>query len=134
MIATRRQNLVEELRAELLRHEGPDSAITAGTLAGMFGYRDDRPVRLAIRSLIEGEGRGVKGLPVAANTDSRRGPLGYFIPTTPEQAQEYADSVKGRLIEDAYRRRDFKAAAEKWFAAKLDLKPVPPEQGRLLLL
>ena len=125
-------DLRAELKSILERHEGPERAITAGELARMFGYRDDRPIRLAIRALIEGEGRGVNGLPVAANTDSKRGPLGYFIPTAPEQAQEYADSVKGRLIEDAYRRRDFKVAAEQWFKAKLDIKPPPVEQGRLI--
>src|SRR3990167_4950153 len=125
-VAIQRRNLISELRAILLSHEGPETAITAGEMARMFSFKDDRPVRQAIRQLI------ADGLPVAANTDIRRGPLGYFIPTSPEQAQVYADSVKMRLIEDALRRRDFKRAAEAWFEAKLDLKPVPPGQGRLL--
>jgi hypothetical protein len=105
-----RLELKGELRLILLQHQNRGRAITGKELARMFGYRDDRQIRLAIRELIR------DGLPIAAATESRengrmRLPAGYFLATTWEEANEYADSIKGRLIEDALRRRDFRRGA-----------------------
>jgi len=77
----------------------------------MLGQRDDRGIRQVIRGLI------AEGLPVASCG------AGYFLVTSYAEAREYADSLKGRLVEDALRRRDFRRAAD------CHLKPV--EQGRL---
>jgi DNA-binding GntR family transcriptional regulator len=104
--------LKESLRKILERHAGPENAITGKELAELHGYRDDRTVRLAIRELI------AEGVPVASNGD------GYFIITTRQQAEEYAGSIKSRLIEDAIRRRDFRKAADEWLT--------PARQGKLI--
>jgi len=92
-----------ELRRILERHEGRDRAVTGMELARMLGQRDDRGIRQVIRELI------AEGLPVASTTGN---PPGYFIPVSYEEARQYADSIKGRLIEDALRRRDFRRAAD----------------------
>jgi hypothetical protein len=112
-------------------HQGPDRAITAGQLARMFGYKDDRIIRLTIRELIKGAGDGNRGLPVASATVKVLQPSGkvkrqpgYFIPTDRQQAEEYANSIKRRLIEDALRRRDFRNAADQWLSST--------PQGRLV--
>ncbi len=108
-------NLKAEIQKILSRHEGPERAITGKELAGMFGYKNDRAIRLIIRELIS------EGLPVASSTE--RNP-GYFIITTRRQAEDYALSIKSRLINDALRRRDFRRAA--------DLYLTPAKQGKLI--
>ncbi len=85
----------------LLRY-GKEHARTGGELAKVLGFKDDRPVRLAIRKLI------AEGLPVAASVNP---PLGYFIASSLDEAIEYMRTLKGRLVNDAYRRRDFKLAS-----------------------
>uniref|UniRef100_A0A6M3L3J6 Uncharacterized protein n=1 Tax=viral metagenome TaxID=1070528 RepID=A0A6M3L3J6_9ZZZZ len=106
-------DLKEELRDILLRHEGPEMAITAKTMAHMFGYKDDRAIRLAIRDLI------TEGLPVASLTENTPG---YFIVTNRQQAEQYALSIKSRLISDAIRRRDFRRAADQWLTPAVQQK------------
>jgi len=49
---------------------------------------------------------------------------GYFIVTTRQEAEQYAGSIRGRLIEDAIRRRDFRRAADQYLT--------PAEQGVLI--
>lgn len=114
-------DLRTELKNILMRHEGPQRAITAGELARMLGYKNDRIIRLAIRQLIKGDGDGNRGMPIASSTENSPG---YFIITSRQQADEYALSIRRRLIEDALRRRDFRRAADQWL--------VPAEQGRLI--
>lgn len=121
MVIAQRESLKAHLKSILERHEGPEQAITAGELARIFGYKDDRIIRLAIRELIRGAGDGNKGLPVASSTEN---PPGYFIVTSRQQAEEYAGSVRKRLIEDALRRRDFRRAADQWLT--------PARQARLI--
>ena len=108
-----KDDLKEELKNILLRHEGQFQAITGRELATMFGQRDDRRIRLAIRELI------TEGLPIASSTES-----GYFIVSTRQEAEQYALSIRSRLIEDAIRRRDFRRAADQYLT--------PAEQGILL--
>ena len=103
------------LKGVLLRHEGRNRAITGRELATIVGHRDDRQVRMAIRELITG------GLPVASSTEA---PAGYFLVATRQEAEEYALSIRRRLIEDALRRRDFRRAA--------DMYLTPAKQGKLL--
>lgn len=92
---------------------GSEKAIPGKILASRLGYKDDRIIRLAIRGLI------ADGLPVAASVQK---PYGFFIAETKDEVELYTGVMKSRLIEDAYRRRDFKRAAF------LILKP---EQTRL---
>ncbi len=108
-------NLKAEVQKVLSRHEGPERAITGKELASIFGRKDDRAIRLIIRELI------AEGLPVASLTDR---PYGYFVVTNRQQAEDYALSIKGRLINDALRRRDFRRAA--------DLYLTPAKQGKLI--
>jgi len=111
MIVQQRVSLKRELTEVIKRHQGRDRAITGMELAKRLNQRDDRRIRILIRELIE------EDLPVASCGK------GYFIPNSYQEAREYADSLKGRLIEDALRRRDFRRAAD------CHLRPV--EQGRL---
>lgn len=108
--------LKEYLREILLEHNGRLSAITAGQLA-MITQDSERNVRLIIRELI------TEGLPVASVTE-RSSPQGYFLVTTRQEAEEYAGSLRGRLIENAIRRRDFRRAA--------DMHLTPARQGILV--
>jgi len=89
--------LKQEVRS-LLRY-GKENAQTGSKLATVLGFKDDRPVRLAIRDLI------AEGLPVAASGN------GYFIASSLDEATEYMRNLKSRLVNDAYRRRDFKLAS-----------------------
>ena len=95
------------MKAQLLnilrQHQGRQNAIKACDLAALLN-ENERAVRLAIRELI------AEGVPVASSTES---PAGYFIITTYAEIQEYSESIKGRLIEDAIRRRNFRRAAFK---------------------
>ena len=108
-------DLKATLKGILLRHEGHLRAIPGRELASMVGHHDDRQVRLAIRDLI------ADGLPVASSTEA---PAGYFIVVTRQEAEQYALSVRSRLIENALRRRDFRRAA--------DMYLMPAEQGKLI--
>ncbi len=105
--------LKAQLKSILLRHEGKERAITGRELARLFGYKDDRQIRLVIRELIS------EGLPVASSTES---PQGYFVVLTRQEAEEYAQSIKGRLIEDAIRRRDFRRAADQYLTPAIQLE------------
>ena len=85
----------------LQRHHGKDRAITGKRIAHMLGYQDDRVIRHRIRELIS------QGVPIASATQP---PYGYFIAESPQEAEHYMNQLKSRLVEDAYRRRDFKKA------------------------
>jgi len=62
-------NLKVELQRILSRHVGRGNPITAGVLAEMFGYEDDRPIRKAIEELID------DNFPICSVTEE---PAGYF--------------------------------------------------------
>lgn len=81
---------------------GRKYARTGKDLAKALGFKDDRLIRYAIRELI------AQGLPIASSVTP---PYGYYIVTTHEEAQNYIRVLQSRLVEDAYRRRDFKLAA-----------------------
>jgi len=85
-----------------LRH-GRQNAITGKELASRLGERDDRRVRLVIRDLI------AAGHPIASAVNK---PYGYFIANSPDEVTEYMNVLRSRLVEDAYRRRDFKRATK----------------------
>ena len=83
-------------------NKGRLHALPGRVLAQRFGFKDDRQIRLAIRELI------AKGHPIASSVSP---PMGFFIAGSKKEAQQYLSDLKGRLVEDAYRRRDFKIAA-----------------------
>ena len=68
----------------------------------MLGQQDDRSIRQEIRTLIN------QGIPIASATQH---PRGYYIIESPQEAERYTEQLKSRLVQDAYRRRDFKKAA-----------------------
>mgnify|MGYP001203862795 CR=1 FL=1 len=104
-------DLRTELHNILLRHEGPERAITGRELAGMFGFKSDRIIRLAIRELR-------RNTPILSDGN------GFFMPTNRDQVNQCLASLRSRLIEDAKTRRDIKVAASLYFT--------PAEQGRLI--
>ena len=95
-VARSGDELKSQLRLIITRHVGRESAIAAGTLAEMFGYRDDRPVRKAIDELIDG------GFPVCSVTEP---PPGYFFPAGVEEARIYSKSLQRRAVNIFLRRR-----------------------------
>ena len=82
--------------------KGRKQAITGKELAQIFSHKNDRQVRLIIRELIE------EGYPIASTTGQ---PPGFFIAETKEEVLKYASGLRGRLIEDAIRRRNFLRAS-----------------------
>ena len=85
-----------------LLHYGRENARTGKEIAKVLGFNNDRLVRHAIRELI------AEGVPIASSVTP---PPGYFIANSLDEAIEYMRNLKSRLVEDAYRRRDFKVAA-----------------------
>jgi len=83
-------------------HRGKHRAITGKELAELLGDMNDRMIRKEIRELI------AEGHPIASSTEN---PYGYFLAETPQEVEQYLKQLKNRLVEDAYRRRDFKKAA-----------------------
>ena len=92
------------LKKEILRRlqRGKPNALPGRVLAQRLGFKDDRQIRIAIRNLI------ADGHPIASSVSP---PMGFFIAETPKEATQYLSDLKGRLVEDAYRHRDFKIAA-----------------------
>ncbi len=72
-------------------------------LANALGFKNDRLVRHVIRELI------AEGLPVASSVTP---PQGYYIASSLDEADAYMKVLKSRLVNDAFRRRDFKIAAK----------------------
>lgn len=108
------QEIKDNIKFILSNHRGRANAITNSALADMIGIHE-RSAQLLIRKLI------TEGIPITSSTYF---PAGYFIVETWKEVEEYAGSIKGRLIEDAIRRRDFRRSAA------LYLKPA--SQGKLL--
>lgn len=95
---------IHSLKADvrsLLRY-GKKNARKGKDIASALSFKNDRLVRIAIRELI------ADGLPVSSSVTP---PLGYFIASSLDEANDYMKALKGRLVNDAYRRRDFKVAA-----------------------
>jgi len=93
-------------------HRGKARAITGGDLARTMGEPDDRLIRKEIRELL------AEGHPIASSTEK---PYGYFMVDTPEEAEQYLKQLKSPLVENAYRRRDFKKAAAKTLSKEKQL-------------
>jgi len=94
---------MSHLLTVLQLHRGKARAITGKELAQLMGEIDDRRIRKETRGLI------AQGHPIASSTEK---PYGYFMAETPQEVEQYLKQLKGRLVEDAYRRRDFKKAAK----------------------
>ena len=94
--------LKETVRAQL--HLGHARALPGQLLASRLGFKDARRIRRAIREL------SADGLPIASSVKK---PHGFFIAATKQEIESYMAVIKSRLVEDAYRRRDFKRASFK---------------------
>jgi len=81
---------------------GRENAVTGKELAKTLGYPNDRVIRQTIRELI------ADSVPIASSVNP---PCGFFIIKNPEEATKYLSVLRSRLVEDAYRRRDFKRAS-----------------------
>ncbi len=92
-----------DIEAEVLSliRYGRDNAIRSKVIAD-YMRMPERQVRKIIRELI-------KNYPIASTTEA---PAGYFIAVTREEVNQYAQSLRNRLIEDARRRRDFLRSAQ----------------------
>ena len=92
------------LKAEVRSHlwHGKENARKGQDIAELLGLKNDRLVRRTIRELI------AEGVPIASSVTP---PLGYFIASSVDEAADYMKVLKSRLVQDAYRRRDFKIAA-----------------------
>jgi len=93
-----RVNLIELLAG----HRGKAKAIPGDKMAHILGEKTDRRIRNIIRELI------AVGYPVASSVTP---PRGYFMVETVTEAKAYQRDLKSRLVEDAYRLRDFKKAS-----------------------
>jgi len=100
-------DLRESIIQILLSHQGRSKAIKGIELARLLNC-DYRQVRQIIRDLIK------EGYPIASAVQT---PQGYFVIESQGEAWEYQHILRGRLIEDAKRLRDFKKGAGR----KLDM-------------
>ena len=93
-----------ELKEAILHqlNRGRENAVKGSLLAKRLGFKDDRTIRLTIREMI------ANGVPIASSTST---PAGYFISETLEESVDYMRDLKSRLVENAYRLRDFKRAS-----------------------
>ena len=85
--------------------KGRQQAITGKELAYHCRYDadgSDRMTRKMIGLLIE------EGYPIAASTSK---PMGYYLAETKQEVNDYAQTIRSRLIKDAIRRRDFLRAS-----------------------
>lgn len=85
--------------------KGRKQALKGSILADQCGYDadgSDRMTRKMIALLIE------EGYPIASTTGQ---PPGFFIAETKEEVKKYAGGLRGRLVEDAIRRRNFLRAS-----------------------
>lgn len=94
-------------KRRLLAHigRGRNRAITGKVLAQMIGsdaVGQDRRLRVFVAELIE------EGHPIASTTES---PAGFFIANSPQEVNQYAQTLRKRLVKDAIRRRDFLRAS-----------------------
>jgi hypothetical protein len=92
--------------AIIRQHQGHDHAIRAMDLARELGLTDDRKVQLAIEDLIE------EGTPVCSSCSH---PMGYYLPVSAEEAEEYKRQLRSRAIGNYHRYKNFKVAFGTWF-------------------
>ena len=84
----------------LLRH-GKENARKGKDFARLLGFKDDRPVRLALRELIE------DGVPIISLVEP---PYGSYIADNPEEFLEYLEKLRHRALEILGRYADLKIA------------------------
>jgi hypothetical protein len=116
-----------ELRKELKRilegRVGREASVTAGELARMFGYEDDRIIRKAIEDLIDG------GFPVCSATEE---PAGYFFPKDEGEARVYSKSLQRRAVRIFLRRRRIISNTREYYENLRRRAEIPVHQERLL--
>ena len=92
--------LKQEVR-QLLRM-GKEKARTGKELARTLGFKDDRLIRQAIRSLI------ADGIPVISSVHP---PYGYYIAESPADITEHLEDLRHRALEILGRYKDLKMAS-----------------------
>jgi len=95
-------------------HQGHAKAIKGSEIARLLNT-DYRQVRQIISDLID------EGYPIASSVQK---PFGYFLINDPEEAREYRESLRSRIIKLCIRLRGFKQSAGR----KLDMVT----QGKLI--
>ncbi len=83
---------------------GHAHAIPGHLLAKRLELKNDRGIRLAIRSLLK------QRQPILSSV---RSPMGYFIAETQSEVRECLETLHKRLLEDARRMRDIKLAGRR---------------------
>ncbi len=83
---------------------GHKHAIPGHLLAKRLELKNDRGIRVAIRSLLE------QRHPILSSV---RPPMGYFIAETQAEVKECLETLQKRLLEDARRKRDIRLSGEK---------------------
>lgn len=75
-------------------------------IARCLEMKDDRAVQYAIEELIE------SGVPVCSSCSQ---PMGYFLPETREEAENYKHQLRSRAIGNFHRYKNFKKSFQNWF-------------------
>ena len=104
--------LPAQVLALLAQRVGKMQAVTAQVIATELGKRgkyDDRKIRLAIAELVE------QGHPIAASVS---GVVGFYWIANAEEAREYLDDLRLRVMGIWKRYHDFARAAESLFGIK----------------
>ena len=96
-----RQKLIEELQ----NHKGHNNAIKGKLLASKIGI-DDRALQTAIVELTD------SGFPICSSCSK---PMGYFLPETVQEAEDFKHQMRSRALNDFRRYKKFKQAFQSWF-------------------
>lgn len=92
--------------AAILECHTSRNPITGKRIAKLLNYRDDRKVRVIIQRLIS------QGKPIAASV---RAPMGYYLITSPQEAEEYVATLRSRASKTFHRLHDVQQAVKKAF-------------------
>ena len=110
-VSTRPQtDLKAQVLAVINEHQGWENAIKSQVIAEMFGYRNDRVIQMAVERLIN-EDKEV--IAASCKADKKTGQLmGYYIPVTDDQENDYIHQLRGRALGDFKRYRSFRIARD----------------------
>ena len=102
---TEEADLPAKVTAILERHTSRNP-ITGKCIARLLHYRDDRKVRIIIQRLIS------EGKPIAASV---RAPMGYYLISSPKEAEDYVATLRSRASKTFRRLHDVQQAVKKSF-------------------
>ena len=107
------KNLPYRILAELLRARTEKRRLTGKQLAKMFGYRDDRKIRIAIAKLIG------KGHLIVSSVHKNKG---YYFAETQADVDAYVRTEFSRISKDYARVRQIQRNAERSMGPQLPLR------------